>query len=369
MTISLRQIFIAFSLLAMGFITFSGSANAVPRAPAGFLNVMPQEGITRADTARMHRGKVKTVRIPVAWSQVQPRSPKVFDWNAVDSIVRVAAREGVSVLPSLYATPPWMYRDSTRMPVDGKSRLIRWREFVRAAIERYGRGGNFWKESAQVNSKLPVRPITDWQIWNESNFHYFTNPVSAARYARLYNAAAKVIRAVNGNANIVVSGLFARPNGPPKKAQNAASFIRQFAARVPNRFIDVIALHPYAKNTATLRGIMREFRAAANRAGLRSKPIYVTEIGWSSGPRRNSFMLGSQRAQANQLNSAFTYLLRDRHRLKLRKVFWFAWKDTNPRGENCSFCYNIGLFAWRKGNRLAAKPAWRTFVRFTRGRA
>lgn len=351
-----------------GLLT-ANDAGAVPRAPQGFLNVVPQEGVTQADTARMHRGKVKNLRVAIAWGMVQPTSPKSFDWNAVDATVQVAAREGVTIMATLYASPPWMYRDSTRMPVDNQNRLIRWREFVKAAVERYGRGGNFWKEPAQIDSKLPVRPIVDWQLWNESNFHYFANPVSATRYARLYNAGAKVIRQVNPSANIVVAGLFARPSGPPKKAQYATSFIRQFAARVPNRYIDAIALHPYAKDTPTLKAIMRQFRGAANKAGLRSKPMYVTEIGWSSGPRRNSFMLGSEAAQARQLKSAFTYLLQDRHRLRLRKVFWFAWQDTNPRGENCSFCYNIGLFKWRAGNKLVAKPAWRTFVAFTRGRA
>jgi len=342
----------------MGFITFSGSANAVPRAPAGFLNVMPQEGITRADTARMHRGKVKTVRIPVAWSQVQPRSPKVFDWNAVDSIVRVAAREGVSVLPSLYATPPWMYRDSTRMPVDGKSRLIRWREFVRAAIERYGRGGNFWKESAQVNSKLPVRPITDWQIWNESNFSYFATPVSPAQYGTLVDASAVTIRRHDPGARVMLAGLFGSPKGPPSKAVDADRFLTELADHVKKSIFDSIAINPYAPDTARLEKTMEAFHSAAVDSGLGDLPIEVTEIGWGSGSG-NAFVKGSQSAQAEQLESALSYLIGAREELGLQRVYWFTWKDLSEAEATCSFCYSAGLF--EAGEGLKPKEAWNAF--------
>ena len=64
---------------------------------------------------------------------------------------------------------------------------------------------------------------------------------------------------------------------------------------------------------------------------------------------------------------AFRYLVKRRKKLKLKGVYWYAWKDTNPKGNNCSFCYTIGLFRHNR-NKLVAKPAWRKFVRFSRGR-
>jgi len=338
----------------------------VPKAPRTFLGVVPQDTITRADTKRMKRGKVSNMRLAIQWSHVEPE-PGVYSFDYVDSLIRVAAREGVRVMPTLYGTPGWMSKVWTRLPVENANQLKRWRLFVRAMIERYGIGGDFWREPQQVNSKLPRLPVVDWQIWNEVNFHYFATPVSPGRYARLVKASSNVIRAVNGRANVVLAGLYARPKGAPSRARSADVYLRQLVRNLPKKSFDVISIHPYARNTPTLRRYMRSYRAVARRLGLRKKAMYVDEMGWGSGRATNAFLLGSKRAQARQLKSAFTYLLRDRGRLNLRKVYWFAWKDKPRNVETCSFCYSIGLFGPQK-KKLVAKPAWRTFVRFTRGR-
>jgi hypothetical protein len=352
-------------ILAILALTAAPTGAAVPKAPKNFLGVVPQDTITRADTMRMKRGNVTNARLAIQWSHVEPE-PGVYNFDYVDSLVRVAAREGVRVMPTLYGTPGWMGKVWTRLPVENSNQLKRWRLFVREMVERYGVGGDFWTAPAQVESKLPRLPVVDWQIWNEVNFHYFATPVSPGRYARLVKASSSVIRAINGRANIVLGGLYARPKGSPSRARSANTYLSQLARLVPRSAYDTIAIHPYAKNTATLRQYMRSYRAAANRAGLGNKPIFIDEMGWGSGRATNAFLLGSKQAQARQVRSAFTYLLGDRRRLKLRKVYWFAWKDKPRSEETCSFCYSIGLF--EPGKALRAKPAWRTFVAFTRGR-
>lgn len=339
-------------------------ASAVPRAPSGFLGVVPQSGISATDTARMKRGNIKQIRIPIFWGSVET-SPGSFDWGATDSVFRDTARHRIRVMPTLYGTPEWMNRKWTKLPVANANQLKRWRKFVRAATARYGFNGRFWAE--QRANGLPVVPVRDWQIWNEPNFHHFATPVSPARYARLVRAASQAIKAVNRNGRVVIGGLFGRPKGPPATARYASTFLKQFRRKINRRAIDALAIHPYAPNTRDLRWIMRNFRTVARRSGLGGKPIYITEIGWASGRKTNAFMAGSKRAQAKQLRSAFAYLIRDRRRLKLRQVYWFAWKDNNPKHPGCNFCGTIGLFSWHP-DQLRAKPAWRTFVKFTRGR-
>jgi len=353
-------------ILAILAVNPSASGAGVPKAPQNFVGVVPQDNITRADTKRMKRGKVSNVRLAIQWSHVEPE-PGVYSFDYVDSLFRFAARERVRVMPTLYGTPGWMSKVWTRLPVENANQLKRWRLFVRAMVERYGIGGDFWSEPEQVNSKLPRLPVLDWQIWNEVNFHYFATPVAPGKYSRLVKASSSVIRAINGRANVVLAGLYARPKGKPSRARSADAYLRQLVRNLPRNSFDVISIHPYAKNTPTLRRYMRSYRKAANRTGLRNKIMYVDEMGWGSGRATNAFLLGNKQAQARQLRSAFTYLLRDRGRLKLRKVFWFAWKDKPRNVDTCSFCYSIGLFGPRP-KKLVAKPAWRTLVRFTRGR-
>ncbi|MBN8868059.1 MAG: beta-galactosidase [Solirubrobacterales bacterium] len=356
----------AIALVGLACLAAPGGANAVPKAPQDFLGVVPQAEFSRLDTQRMKRGKVRHMRIALAWATVEGvRGTYNFDY--VDQMFRYAAREGVRLMPTLYGTPGWMSKDWTRLPVANSNQITKWRQFVAAMVKRYGSGGEFWKEPQQIDSNLPKLPVRDWQIWNETNFHYFATPVSPGRYAKLVRASSSVIRNADPRANVVLAGLYARPKGPASKARHADTYLRQLVANVPRSSFDVIAIHPYAADTARLRSIMRSYRNAANRMGLRSKPIYIDEIGWGSGPRTNAFLLGSKRRQATQVKSALNYLLGDRHRLRLRRVYWFAWKDLPRNVQTCSFCYSIGLFE-PGAKRLVAKPAWRTFVKFTRGR-
>jgi hypothetical protein len=355
----------ALTAIALGLT--ASSAQPVPKAPNGFLGIVPQEGITRKDTIRMKKGKVKNLRVSVPWVWIQPNSPNRFNWAKLDRIVKVAARDGIRVMPTLYWTPPWMSKRWTNLPVKNKSQMDRWRSFVAAAAARYGRNGDFWTDPDLPGSGLPRLEIIRWQLWNEPNFHYFATKVKPGQYARLVNAGSAAIRKKDPKAEIVLGGLFGKPKGPPSKARDATTYLKQFAAKVKKNSFDSIAIHPYAANTGKMKKIMKGFRKAAVKSGLKKKKIYVTEIGWGSGKKTNAFLTGSQSAQAKQLDSAFRYLVKKRDKLNLKGVYWYAWKDTNPKGKNCSFCYTIGLFK-RNRNKLVAKPAWRKFVKYTRGR-
>ena len=360
----LGAILIAFSLLLTGLIT--PPAKAAPKAPNGMLGIVPQALPTRKDTRRMKAGGIDNMRLALAWNNVQSVNAKSFNWAVVDEIVKVAAREGMRVMPFLYGTPAWLSKRSTNMPVENKNQLDKWRAFVKAAVERYGSKGDFWEEGPY--NELPKKPVHEWQIWNEANFHYFTTPVSPAKYGRLLDASARVIHKTDPKAEVVVSGLFAKPKGANRRAMDADIYIKRLVKHSMNRSIDSIAIHPYSSDTADLESTMKEFRRAAIKAGLRKKSVQITEIGWGSGPATNAFLKGSKGAQAQQLKSAFNYLVGKRKSLRLKNVYWFSWRDSDPKAQNCSFCYTIGLFAYRKGNTLVPKPAWRQFVRFTRGK-
>jgi hypothetical protein len=106
-----------------------------------------------------------------------------------------AAENGIGILTVLGSSPKWATGDWRRMPVDGGRARRGWAQFVRAAVERYGPGGEFWAEHGP-GTDLPLRPdpIRAWQIWNEENFFYFVKPVSPGRFARLLAITRPAIR-------------------------------------------------------------------------------------------------------------------------------------------------------------------------------
>ena len=348
-----------------------GSAESAKRAaaPKGFFGAITQTGFTSADAVRMSRGGIETVRMPLPWPSVQPNDSYEFNWKSIDEYVKRASLSGLTVLPFIYDSPGWATPVHTRMPVYTEAQRTAWRDFVTAAVERYGPGGEFWAEHGPDSTEpIPTRPIRNWQIWNEANFFYFSTPVSPRDYLNLLKVANKAIKAVDPNARIFLSGLY---GSPPKreirKGRAMASwvFLDRLYRMGAKPWFDFAALHPYTPNTAQTRALMNRFRKVMIRYRDRATPVSITEVGWGSG-RKGFLDVGSPQKQARQVDSAYRYFINNWRKLNLRSVYWFAWKDKPRNEESCNFCYTTGLFKAGKG--LKAKPAWRRLVRLAGGK-
>jgi hypothetical protein len=128
---------------------------------------------------------------------------------------------------------------------------------------------------------------------------------------------------------------------------------------------DGIALHPYAADADDLIEMTEGMREVARENRDPGAKLYLTEVGWGSQNNFNqvAFEQGIQ-GQVSQLRRSYRYLLDNRHRLNLKQVYWFSWKDVP---HSCNFCDSVGLF--RQGARLKPKPAWHAFVGLSGGRA
>ena len=348
-------------LVALSILLAPASARALP---ASFFGIDPQAAITDADAAYMSAGGIGSVRIPVSWAGIEP-SEGAYEWSALDTTIATVARGGLSTLPVLYGTPGWLERRQTTLPVGDRVERDAWIGFVRAIVERYGPKGVFWQEHGPLSPEpLPQRAVRIWQVWNEANFHYFTFPVSPRRYARLLKITAPAIRRVDPGAKVLLSGLFGKPGQGARTGMSAAKFLSAlYRTRGLARTFDAVALHPYAANFRSLKRIVGELHRVMVKHHDRS-PLYITEIGWGSqnDPQVIAFEKGLG-GQARELRRAYGYLLHQRHRLRLRGVYWFAWKDLSG---SCSFCDSVGLF--RGGAGFRPKPAWKAFVKITGGR-
>jgi hypothetical protein len=342
-------------------LALPSSAQALPR---GFFGIVPQAPVTSADAQYMSVGGIETLRVPLTWSQVQPTATSAYHWGSMDETVTVAARAGIQVMPLLVGTPNWLEAKETVLPVSDSLERKGWSEFVRAAVERYGPRGSFWLEHSPFSSDpVPKRPIRTWQIWNEANFHYFAFPVSAGRYAKLVELTTPQIKAVDPGAQIILSGLFGKPDVGGRLGIPAAQFLAELY-RIPGlrSDFDGVALHPYAFHTNTLIRMVNGMHQviAGNHDHAR---LYITEMGWGSqnDPRLVAFEQGPG-GQASELTSAYRYLIVNQRRLGIGGVYWFSWKDQSG---SCSFCDSVGLFA--EGSGFQSKPAWAAFVRITGG--
>jgi hypothetical protein len=371
--VRVRRRLTAIPLLAAAAVVLlagQGTATAPFHTPAGFFGIAPQLGLSEEDASYMSAGGIESIRVPVAWAEVQPTAKGGFHWEGLDQAVSLAARHDLRVLPFLYYTPRWVARKPTTLPIDSGKARAAWTAFLAAAVERYGPGGEFWAQHAPGVVKYepavprPI-PIRTWQIWNEANFFYFDFPVSPSRYAQLLKISSQAIKRADRGAKVVLSGLFGKPAPTGARGMPAADFLRALY-RVPgikSRF-DGIALHPYAVDTETLEELVEGLHEVTVESHDRPD-LYVTEMGWGSQNDFNqvAFEQGIQ-GQVRELRGAYGYLLENQRRLNLKQVYWFSWKDTPG---SCNFCDSVGLF--RAGPRFKPKPAWRAFVALTGGRA
>jgi hypothetical protein len=369
----LRHAKIIASLLALSAALLApAAAQALPR---GFFGIAPQTPLSDIDAAYMKAGGIDSVRWPINWATVQPTKKGGFDWSSVDPAVAAAARRGLTILPFIYGTPRWIANKQTTLPVLGGRARKGWRDFVTAAVDRYGPEGQFWAEHAPAQAEannVPAvprpMPVRIWQVWNEANFFYFAYPVSPSRYAQLLRLTFTAIKAADPTAKVMLSGLFGDPDESGRRGMDASEFLsRLYAVRGSKRFFDAVALHPYAFHVDDLEALTEEMREVVVDNGDRTTDLYITEMGWGSqnDPNVVAFEQGIG-GQARELRKAYRFLVAKRHKLNLKGTYWYSWKD-NPDYVACSFCDSVGLF--RAGDKFRPKPAWRAFVAVTGGRA
>jgi polysaccharide biosynthesis protein PslG len=330
------------TLLAVALMVPAGASAAVGRE---FFGVVPQALPSVADFQRMH-GVVGTVRVPIEWSRVEPQ-PGDYDLSGFDEVVGRAADEGIRVLPFVYGSPDWLTGNPARPPL-GPRGVSAWASLLRHLVRRYEAGGAFW---AGREREVPIR---SWQIWNEPNYLLFWRPRPAPRaYGRLLMQSARVIRAVDPDAQILSAGV-----APVEAGITPWAFLRRmYRVRGVARSFDVLALHPYAPYVPWVEKEIRFVRAVMVEAGDGAKPMQLTEVGVASdGEFRNPYDKGPD-GQAGFLAKALKLALANRKRWHLVGVDWFTWQDSTAADPHCVFCQYGGLFD-ASGK---AKAAWSVF--------
>ncbi len=352
------------ALTAVTLALLPGAA-AQARVPKVFFGIDQGGTLAERDFQQMHAIKVRTMRITVNWSLVEPARGH-FDWSRTDARVAALARNRISPAISLYGAPRWATGsgNSAVPPLSGDASRA-WQAFLTKVVKRYKKGGQFWKAHPALNP----RPATSWQIWNEPNLSkYFARPgplptVSVPQapkaYARLVKASDKAIHRADKHAKVVLAGL----SGNPKGSLSAPEFISKLLrVKGISRHFDAAAIHPYTPKVRNLKVLLSKFRKKLDRRRAKRKQIWLTEIGWGSANDSHSMNKGLA-GQASALQKSFKLILKNRRKWNIGRVYWFDWRDPPPGGRAlCTFCPSAGLLRHDGSH----KPAYNRFKRFAR---
>jgi hypothetical protein len=349
-------------------------------APSGFYGVVPQTDLVPdSEFKRMAEGKVGAYRWPLSWRLVE-KTKGTYDWTDNDRLMTSLAVNGIKPLPFVCCPPEFLHKDGSKPPT-GAAEEKAWKEFLRAAVKRYGPNGEFWSDNPPgtpptdpptdppilpplpLKAGVPDNPITDWQILNEPNSSSFYHPnPDAQQYAHLLEISSRAIHDVDPSAYIVLGGMFGTPHPADGKAVDAWKFLAKLYKKGAKPFFDAAASHPYARNVKGIKFQIKKFRKVMKRHHDSGADLSVTEMGWGSKKNVPSFLGKGKKGQAEILKKSFRLLTHKRRQWNIRQTMWFTWKDKDDP-KFCAWCDSAGLFS----KSLKAKPAWRQFVKFTGG--
>ena len=289
------------------------------------------------------------------WHALQPDGPESYNWGGTDALVAEAARQDIEVIFILYGTPGHLTSQHQIAPVGSAAVEAGWRGFVRTAVKRYGPGGEFWQTHVG-----PVLPVRAWQVWQEPGLRFFYQPKPSVKgYVELLRATSKAIRASDPGANVLMGGLNDPQGGPHISLR---TFLKRFykvgGAGIRKKF-DALALHPYGVDNKPILRKLRLARDEMRRAGDGKKPIWVTELGWSSQKGENRLQVG-EKQQKRRLGDALRALKRNKRELGIRRVLTFTWRDSQPTSP--CWCETAGLLDFDG----EPKPALRAFEKFAK---
>lgn len=306
---------------------------------------------SRANGARLVRRSGATIaRDDFQWSIIEPRRGQ-YDWSQPDAIVAAAAGGGLRTLPILGGTPAWAGPDENAMPTDPAD----YARFATRVVERYGPGGVFWREHPKLDPALAI----EWfELYNEPYLQP-TNPdgPDPAAYARTVRAAVPAARAANPRARFLLA---ADTTGVNREGRETPWLTALYDA-VPDlgRYFDGVAVHPYADEQSPTRyrsggrerwqtPRIEEMRETLVDRGEARKPMWITEIGWSTCDGGEECV--DERRQARNLAETFDLASNRWRYVEAVLVYTLGDFPAPPKAKEGSF----GILR----SDLTPKPSW-----------
>jgi polysaccharide biosynthesis protein PslG len=343
------------ALLTLALLPSAAAARSVPQNFFGMMVNGPMEPPTidlAGEDAVMRSAGVESQRLTINWDRLQPDRGAPPDFSQIDRMVLAAAANRMTVLGLVQGSPAWASA-KPGIPLSPPKDPATYAEFLRLCIARYGPAGTVWAEHPEV----PKTPIRDWQIWNEPNLsNYFSVQPFAKPYVRLLKAARRAIRSADPGAKVVMAGL---ANFSWKDLE------KLYKAHVKGQF-DVAAVHPFSGFPRNSVKIARYNRRVMDRHGDRRKPMWLTELTWTSAKGKTQNIHNwetTESGQATRLTQGYRLYVKARRKLRLQRIYWYTWAGYEKPPN--SFEYS-GLRRFTVDGTFEDKPALAAFRAVTK---
>jgi polysaccharide biosynthesis protein PslG len=313
----------------------------------------------------------RLIRTDLPWDYVAKSRPTdakdqndpAYDWTRMDQIVAAANKYKVKLLFTVWGTPIW-----------AKDPKVTDSPFWERAI-RPANPAEFGDFAIAAATRYAPRGVHMWEAWNEPNLPLFLVPqferkagkwvnVSAKTYSALAKSFWTGVKEVDPTATI--GGLVTAPVGnpcpafcpdEPNERTYPIDFLRLLDAPGLRPPMDAVSHHPYPQTGprsydfpgATYVDLynLSRLEKAVDASYLKGKPIWLTEVGFSTAPTQNYSTYFSKAKQAEYLADAYRRV-RENPRIKI--LTWFFLQDNRD--------WTSGLLTI-KG---AKKPAYGAFA-------
>src|SRR5436190_7090644 len=332
-------------------------ATPASAAPGRFFGVVYDRDVTEASAATqdaqfalMHKTGVKTLRRVFSWAAAQPDPAQPPNLAETDALVTRAARNDIEILPIVMYAPAWARQsgDDLASPPRSNDDYV---AFLNALVARYGPGGSFWPEHADV----PKHPLRIWQIWNEPQLRYqWGDKDWEASYGKLLNAAYPALKKADPGSKVVLAGA-------TNSAWDALESLYDTGA-IKGKF-DIAALHPYTGSAGRVVKAARLFRAVLKRHGDAKKPVWITELAWPASkgrvkpPKGLAALPTSDNGMATRLTRGYRLLAKTR---LVQRAYWYTWASAYRKSDGIFGFTGLERFDPASG-RFTATPALRAF--------
>jgi hypothetical protein len=351
--------------------------SAAAAVPPNFFGFTPDFGAVDDATLsayykHIHRGGASWVRFGIYWWYIE-NTRGTYTWGSTDRFFAATACSGLLSLPMFIGAPPWASGKASTNTIapPQPAYLPEFKAMIRAAIARYGVGGDYWTEQHRCadGTPVPAMPSSIWQVWNEPNVMASWGggqKATAEGYGQLLVAADYAIKSsVNPTAQTVMGGL---------TGSKAGDFLEALYAARPglNSHVDIFDVHAYGITPQNSLNVLRSVRQTADLHGASAKPLWVSEVAWSSCMQSgfsypsnciNNVLARDEAGQRQYLTSMYNLLIANASALRLRRVGWYSWRDPSLSRSTCTFCYGSGLFHRDD----SPKPAWDAYVALAGG--
>lgn len=244
-------------------------------------------------------GGITMTREDFLWEFIEP-SNGTFSWSRTDRVMRAASRTGMDVLAILAYSASWSSSQSTTRALPASD--AEYAEYAAAVTRRYGLGGTFWSS----NPDLEPQPVRAVEIWNEPSGYWFANPEpDPARYASMALAASEAIHEVDPAMKVLIDATLLQVRRDGRLLSWIDEVLRAEPALIPH--IGAYSSHPYPypqtrgpyAEASDARWDFRQVELVRQVTTARgaARPIWITEIGWSTATDASGTVSEATQAQ------------------------------------------------------------------------